>query len=653
MKKHYLIILLLSIFTLNLPNSFAQDLDSEIFYPQEEEVIPLAEPVKNEIDAFNPLEINPDESIFKTESTKYDVLNPSFSASFYPGGRGPNKLVIYSPKYGKHTGTNEFGTEAVVEDNIVTSLSGADSIIPSNGIVISGHGTAKNWISKNLTIGSKVYVDTTTRTLTVYVTSDSLTYEVKKKIEEANSIINYYKNKMPEYNPALSENHIRIAENYLKMAENEKKNYTAIQNYTKEAINEADLAIKTSLPYIKDEMRGTWIRPVETSREQITATLDNIKANGFNNIFLETYFHGKTIFPSQTMNKYGFTVQNENFVGFDPLEVWVNEAHKRGIGVHIWFQSFYVGNKNPNLDSTSILAVRPDWGNKTKKYADAPGATMSSSEHNGYFIDPANPEIHTFLLELIDEIITTYKPDGINLDYIRYPNANARSEQNSWGYTTYARNEFKEEFGTDPLDITMSDVSWYDWNQYRRNKITEFVEKVGKLGNEKHTYISAVIFPDIASALSTKQQDWRSWSQNNYIDGFTPLFLTYDSQMLASMMNDIKRVKAPGTELYAGLFVTFMGGAPEDLIRQIHQTRMLDSNGVILFDWAHTGAQYTSTLMASTFNERSVTLSNKIAKAQKKKTPPKEEKKKEQRPQGKIIMTTSAKGSWVFTRSEK
>ena len=276
---------------------------------------------------------------------------------------------------------------------------------------------------------------------------------------------------------------------------------------------------------------------------------------------------------------------------------------------------------------------------------------MSSSEHNGYFLDPANPEIHTFLLELIDEIITTYKPDGINLDYIRYPNANAKSEANSWGYTAYARNEFKEEFGVDPVELSMYDVSWYDWNQYRQNKITEFVEKVGKLGNEKHVYISAVIFPDIASALSTKQQDWRSWSHNKYIDGFTPLFLTFDSNMLASMMNDVQRVKSHETELYAGLFVTFMGGAPEDLIRQIHQTRMLNSNGVILFDWAHTGPQYTSTLMASTFNERSAT--QKIAKTQKKKTPPKEEKRKEQKPQGKVIMTTNSKGSWVFTRSSK
>ena len=46
-----------------------------------------------------------------------------------------------------------------------------------------------------------------------------------------------------------------------------------------------------------------------------------------------------------------------------------------------------------------------------------------------------------------------------------------------------------------------------------------------------------------------------------------------------------------------------MGGAPEDLIRQIYQTRMMNSNGVIIFDYAHTTPVYTTTLMASAFNE--------------------------------------------------
>lgn len=614
MKIKLLTILLLTLI-LTSPCAKAEDFS---FVPESESSVEITEqaPVEPIGKAFIPLTVEGDEVVFNTVTTKIDVIDPSFSSSYYPGGRGANKLVIYTPKYGIHTGTNEFGTEAIIEDNIVTALSGADSYIPKNGIVISGHGKAKNWITQNITVGSKVYVDTINNTLTVYMTSDSYTYEAKSKISEAKSIINYYKRTNSFYKSEIPENYIHIAENYLKIAENEKQNAQALQNYVKEAIESADMAIKTALPYIQTEMKGTWIRPTETTRQQIIATLDNIKANGFDNVFLETYYHGMTIFPSQTMNKYGFTVQNEIFEGIDPLEVWISEAHKRGIKLHVWFQSFYVGNKNPNNNASSILAIRPDWGNKTKRYYNSPGATVSVAEHNGYFIDPANSEVQDFLLELIDEIITTYNPDGINLDYIRYPNSNAGNVQNSWGYTQFARNEFKEEYGIDPIELTTSDAQWYDWNQYRRNKVTNFVRKVGTLGNEKNTYISAVIFPDIATALSTKQQDWRSWSQCGYIDGFTPLFMTYDSNMLASMMNDVKRIKSPSTQLYAGLFVTFMGGTAEDLVRQIHQTRQMNADGIILFDWAHTTAKYTSTLMASAFNSG---ISNRTIIAQKEK----------------------------------
>ncbi len=635
MKLRYLTILLLALFLTPLC-VYANDIDSMIFYPQEV-------PVQDSPKVFAPLSANNEEIIFKQNTRKFDSIDPSFSASIYPGGRGADKLVIYTPNFGLHTGTNEFGTEAIVEENTVTTLSGADSTIPKNGIVISGHGTAKKWITQNITVGSKVYIDIMNKTITVYTTSESYTYEAKAKIEEALSIMNYYKNNLPNYNYNLPNSHIQTAQNYLKIADNEKQNSIILRQYTQEAIDAANMAIKTSLPYVKNELKGTWIRPTELTKEQIIATLDKIEDAGFNNIFLETYFHGKTIFPSKTMNKYGFTVQYEKFNEFDPLEVWIKEAHKRDIKVHIWFQSFYVGNQPPEYNPSSILSVRPEWGNKTKKFADKPGATKAAAEHNGYFIDPANPEVQDFLLELLDEIITTYKPDGINLDYIRYPNANVAGDINSWGYTEYARNDFKLLHGTDPIELTTSDVLWLDWNQYRRNNITNFVKKAGKLCRSKNIYISTVIFPDIASALASKQQDWRNWSANDYVDGFTPLFLTNDSNMLVSMMNDVMRIKSPQTELFAGLFITFMGGAPEDLIRQIYQTRMMNSNGVIIFDYAHTTPVYTTTLMASAFNEEKQ-KNQCIAEKQAKK-----EEKKEIR-SGKIVVSTNTKGRWVFSR---
>ena len=114
--------------------------------------------------AFSPYEPSPNEIIFNQSMYKIDVIDPVASTNWrglnYPGLRGANQLVIYTPEFGMRTNTNEFGTEAIVVGNTETSLSGADSIIPANGFVISGHGNAKKWINENIMVGSKISLDT-------------------------------------------------------------------------------------------------------------------------------------------------------------------------------------------------------------------------------------------------------------------------------------------------------------------------------------------------------------------------------------------------------------------------------------------------------------------------------------------------------------
>lgn len=105
------------------------------------------------------------EIVFNESSKTVNSLNPTaFSnkaGGYLPGARGTNQLVVYTYGYSPRTGTNEFGAEAIVEGNTVTELSGADSFIPQNGLVISGHGAAKNWITKNISVGTKVYLEQT------------------------------------------------------------------------------------------------------------------------------------------------------------------------------------------------------------------------------------------------------------------------------------------------------------------------------------------------------------------------------------------------------------------------------------------------------------------------------------------------------------
>ncbi len=554
---------------------------------------------------YAPYQMEQNEILFSQSRRQVNAVNPTIYSNsagvHFPGARGADQLILYTRDYGDRTGTNEFGTEAIIEGNTVTELSGADSFIPQNGAVISGHGVAKNWINANISIGTKIYYDETTGVITTYNTSKSLVFEALQKIEEASNMINYYKAQNPSYDWKVPTDFVKDAQTYVRKGA---KNPEETQKYSKLAIESANAAIKSVLPFKLNEFKGVWLRPTETTENDIIAAIEKVKNAGIDNIFLETYFHGRTIFPSKTMESYGFVAQNEKFNGIDPLKIWIREAHKRGIKVHIWFETFYVGNQLPSSNAKNILAVKPDWGNKTLAGYESAVATPSSSEHNGYFLDPANAEVQEFLQRLISEIINDYKPDGINLDYIRYPQAISPSASGNWGYTETARSLFYQQYGVDPVTMTTAHPLWVKWGDFRRQQVTNFVEKIGNLGKSKNIYISAVIFPDKSVAYSRKMQDWSAWSQKHYIQAFTPLFLTCNPKTLNSQITTVLNYKAQGTDLIAGLFVTFMGGSEEDLIRQIHETRKVNVNGVSLFDYAHLTEKYVNALSTRVFSPK-------------------------------------------------
>ncbi len=560
----------------------------------------------------NQTPINPQEVIYKESSKKIDKINPTIannaSGAFYPGQRGSNQLIIYTREYGDRTATNEFGSEAIVVNGIVTQIYGADSVIPVNGFVISGHGNAKNWINENITVGTKVFVDKQNMIVKTYITPDSFIFGAEEKIKEVLSIMHYYEMNNPCYDRRETEEYLKKAKQYLKRAERDDKD---VQKYASMASAMANKAIETALPYYPNEFKGVWIRPTETDEAQIIATLDRLKKSGINNVFLETYFHGKTIFPSDVLKKYGVANQKEEFIGFDPLTVWVREAHARDMKLHIWFETFYVGNKWSANDPTNIINVHPEWINRTKANFNTPGPVASVSEHNGYFIDPANPAVQQYLTEILNEIVSKYKPDGINLDYIRYPQSIQAKftgyENTNWGYTEFARADFKKIYNIDPVDIKKDTVEWNQWAKYRQDKITAFVKETKKLTQANHIPLTTVIFPDRQRCLETKMQDWRTWTVYNYVDGLTPLILTCDKITASLLMDDIKKNSSHLTNVYPGLFVTFMGGSTDDLLRQVHETRKKTMNGFIMFDYAHIEDKYFDVLMAGAFNTKNHT----------------------------------------------
>lgn len=71
--------------------------------------------------------------------------------------RGENNLIIYNRAYGRTTGTNPYGLEYVVRNGRVTEINTNDSVIPSDGYVVSVHGSSMDaFASAGVRVGDPV-----------------------------------------------------------------------------------------------------------------------------------------------------------------------------------------------------------------------------------------------------------------------------------------------------------------------------------------------------------------------------------------------------------------------------------------------------------------------------------------------------------------
>ncbi len=74
-----------------------------------------------------------------------------------------NYLVVYTLKTGTVTTTNQYGTEVTIINGVVTSVvdraivaKRTGTAIPANGVVLSGHGTARTWLNAFAKVGVPV-----------------------------------------------------------------------------------------------------------------------------------------------------------------------------------------------------------------------------------------------------------------------------------------------------------------------------------------------------------------------------------------------------------------------------------------------------------------------------------------------------------------
>ncbi|MGJ5629380.1 family 10 glycosylhydrolase [Nostoc sp. CALU 1950] len=272
--------------------------------------------------------------------------------------------------------------------------------------------------------------------------------------------------------------------------------------------------------------RGTIVRA--GSKAGLAQIFDRLAQAGINTVFFETVNAGYTIYPSKVAKE-----QNPLIRGWDPLEEGVKLAHERDMELHAWVWTFAAGNQrhneilniNPNYPGP-VLAAHPDWANY-----DNLGNMIPVGQSKPFF-DPANPEVRQYLLKLYEEIVTKYKVDGLQLDYIRYPFQDP-SAGRIYGYGKAARAQFQQLTGVDPVNISPSQADlWQKWTKFRTEQVDSFVAQASQQLRQKqpNLILSVAVFPlQEAERIQKIQQNWETWARRGDVDLIVPMTYALDT----------------------------------------------------------------------------------------------------------------------------
>ncbi|MBB6502252.1 glycoside hydrolase family 10 protein [Pedobacter cryoconitis] len=173
----------------------------------------------------------------------------------------------------------------------------------------------------------------------------------------------------------------------------------------------------------KREFRGVWVatvtnidwpsRPglsVDEQKQELIALLDQHKRNGMNAIMLQVrpaadafYRKSREPWSQWLMGRQGIAPSP----GYDPLEFAIEEAHKRGMELHAWFNP-YRATMSPN----TVIAE----GHMTRKRPDL-FFTYGGKKQ----FDPGLPEVREYIVQVILDVVKGYDVDGIHFDDYFYP----------------------------------------------------------------------------------------------------------------------------------------------------------------------------------------------------------------------------------------
>ena len=189
------------------------------------------------------------------------------------------------------------------------------------------------------------------------------------------------------------------------------------------------LLCATTFSNPKCEFRATWLttgfsidwpktRGVEAQQKELISKLDVMKAGNMNVVCLQVRSFCDAIYKSSYEPWADcLTGVRGQDPGYDPLAFAVEEAHKRGLELHVWVNPLRATSSGTLPDSDLLVQNAGKW---LIKY--------DNSSFKGQIIDPGYPEAREYVIKVLMEIVNNYDIDGILMDDYFYAYGGTKNE---------------------------------------------------------------------------------------------------------------------------------------------------------------------------------------------------------------------------------
>ncbi len=266
--------------------------------------------------------------------------------------------------------------------------------------------------------------------------------------------------------------------------------------------------------------------PVLTSRPLIEKLIADAKRGGVDTLFVQVYRANKAWFPSKVSDVSKYTQSLAN-VGEDPLNLLITLAHREGIAVHAWVNLL-------SLSKNDKAPILKKYGPSILTQNQEPKKNLSDYRvDNQYFLEPSDPRVRATLARMVKELLTHYPNlDGIQFDYIRYPDVHPR-----YGYSQNNIRRFKHLTHSQ----TIVDPS-VQWNDFKRDQVTGLLTYLIQTSKKirPHIQVSTTGCMPYIRAYDEAFQDWPKWVNSGLIDFVTVMSYPETMEMFVKHVSGAK-----------------------------------------------------------------------------------------------------------------